>query len=339
MVKSLCWSLTISAFVLATYHAPLEAEERSWQDDEYIEELTALNSKALFGVDAKFSDGTVKLLFNKAGQMVAGFNGDVWDSKHPKMSGSNRRFIQLSNQGGKEQLLPGLAAAGIGRGKWRSRFRLGGNVEVSFAMRIPNLLTRQSQVRVRIEHKKNRGWETNFFNNLSRVSGGKARGTIKTKKAKFKGTAGEWFPRQGKAIPVKFGFENGTLGVTFNRRKLVSTKKARDKGGQVVFMFNKIAFTLQDLKITGTLDYKWCRKELKKLEKAKTLVLEAPPDKKAPPAEEGSPPAEEDSPIEEAGDDEDSPIEEAGDDEDSPIEEAGDDEDSAPEGDSPRSAS
>ena len=166
MVKSLCWSLTISAFVLATYHDRLEAEERSWKDDGYIEELTGFNAKALFGVDAKISDATVELLFNKAGQMVAGFNGDVWDSEHPEMTGSNRRFIQYGNQGDKEQLLPGLAAAGIGRGKWKSRFRLGGNIKVSFAMRIPNLLTRQSQIRVRLEHKKNRGWETNFFNNL-----------------------------------------------------------------------------------------------------------------------------------------------------------------------------
>ncbi len=248
------------------------------KSDVPIEHLVQFNSRALFGSGkVTVVEGRVEILIARDGDLPSAFKGKgVMDSTHPTMKGANRRFIQYGDQKDGEKLLPGLAGIGYGRGVWVSRFPLAGETKVSFEIRVPNILTRESDLRVRINSKNRAALETSFFNSLSKVSNGIVRGTVLTSLEKYQGPASKWFPRKGEPIPVEFAVSGGRCSIRFGGEETVAIDGVDDGGGEVAFLFNKALFTLQNLRISGKLDLDWCEKELARLEK-KGKLLEEPP--------------------------------------------------------------
>lgn len=252
-----------------------------------LERLIQLNSRALFGAgEVKVADGRVDVLLNKVGHLYSAFGGQgLVDSTHEAMKGANRRFIQYGDQKDGEKLLPGLAAIGYRKGLWVSRFPLAGDAKVKFEMRVPNLLTRQSVLRLRLNWDGKSGYETRFFNTIARLSGGNARRARSTKIRAYRTHPRKWFPRKGESVPIEFGIEDGNCIVRFNGKVLVSYPRVKDTGGKVVFLFNKILFTVQNLRISGKIDLEWCKARLADLEKKGELVVKEPPKESEKPAE------------------------------------------------------
>ncbi len=111
-----------------------------------------------------------------------------------------------------------------------------------------------------------------------------------TKLKEYAGPASKWFPRkEGKEVPVVMAEEGGKCSVSFNNTVLVSAPAGDMAPGKVVFAFRKIAFTLQNLKISGKVDRKWCEAQLAALEKSGKLLLKPP---QAPAKEGEAPPPE-----------------------------------------------
>jgi hypothetical protein len=243
-----------------------------------LERLIELNAAALFGSGkVKVGGGRVEVLLDKDGDLASSFEGSgLVDSRHEQMQGANRKFIQYGDQKDGEKLLPGLAGIGMEKGIWVSRFPLAGDTKVTFQIRVPNLLTRLSSIKLRINWNGKTGYETNFFGSIAKVSNDSAGAPRWGPDPKFKKPAPEWFPRRGEPVPVEFGMEEGRCVVRFENKEVVAYPKLKDSGGKVVFIFNKVLFTVQSLKISGKLDLEWCRERLAELEKKGELREEAP---------------------------------------------------------------
>jgi len=261
-----------------------------------FEELLRLNAKALFGGNLKLEGESFEVSFNAAGHMAAGFQGqNIIDEKHPMGQGANRRFYA----GKDEKPIENFACIGLSNAAamtaWISRFPVGGDTKIRFNFRIPNLLTLQSGFMVQLNKERSTWIEVDFFTVIKKYAGGNKIGEKPTGLKEYAGPASKWFPRKEVAgVPVEISTVGGKTVVTVLGKEVVSLDKTGDiSHGKVAFLFRKIVFTLQDLRISGKLDKAWCEEELKALEKAGKLVLKAPEEKKEepPPASPGDPAA------------------------------------------------
>jgi hypothetical protein len=249
-----------------------------------FERLLEANGPLIFGGRVKVKGDRFEVLFNAAGQMKAGFEGKgIYDSKSEEMKGANRKFIRLKDKKNKdeeEQLLPGLTAIGVGDGSFLSRFPVAGEPWVEMGFRIPNLIGKESNVRLRVNWKKKSGYETNFFKTIAYVSDGNVKGSQVTPLKEYQGTPDSWFPRKGQSVKVEFGIREGRLISRMDSKDVV-LMKASDKGGHIGFAYSKLLFTIVNLKISGKLDRAWCEKEVERLRaegKLKTTPDPAPDD-------------------------------------------------------------
>ncbi|MBI4601436.1 MAG: hypothetical protein HY721_05670, partial [Planctomycetes bacterium] len=209
------------------------------KSDVPIESLIEWNAAELFGNGKVTIRGEqVEVLCEKDGHVASAFEGtNIMDSRHEKMKGATRRFIQYGDQKDGEKLLPGLAAIAMGEGTWTSRFRLAGETRVSFDMRIPNLLTEQSTMKIRIGWDGSAGYETTFFNSIAFIASGIPKGLIAASDPKHKRHAFHWFQRGAEPVPVEFGIEGGQAVARYSRKDLVTIPKAKDRGGKVQISF------------------------------------------------------------------------------------------------------
>ena len=245
-----------------------------------LAQLLRANRQPLFGSGKLSIEGeSIKLSLDRDGAIGSTFEGrGVMDSKHDQMKGSNRRFIRYGDQKDGEKLLPGLAAVGIGRGAWMSRFPLAGETKVRFKMRIPNLLTSASTFKVCVNWDDDSGYEVNSLNAVSLISDGQPRGgSHRSPDREYREHMARWFPRKGESVPVEIAIADGVLAVKVAGKETVSAP-VKDDGGRVAFFFDKIVFTIQDLEITGKVDRDWCDSRLDELEKAGKLALEEKPE-------------------------------------------------------------
>ena len=260
--------------------------------DLTFERLVEANGPLLFGGKTKVEGDRFEVLFNGVGQVKAGFEGTgIHDSKSDEMKGANRRFIRLKqkkNNDEPEQLIPGLAAIGIGDGSWVSRFPVAGEPWVEMGFRVPNLIGKESTVRVRVNWKKKTGYETNFFKTISYISNGTMKGTQTTPLKEYQGPPTTWFPRKGQAIKAEFGIKDGRVISRLDSKDLVELSKASDRGGHIGLSYSKLLFTIQNLKVSGKLDRAWCEKEIERLRKEGKLKTapDPSPEDEFPPFEE-----------------------------------------------------
>jgi hypothetical protein len=247
--------------------------------DGAFDRLVEANGPLIFGGKVKVLGDRFEVLFDGDGQVKAGFEGKgIHDSKSEDMKGANRKFIRLKDKKDKEeeQLIPGLTAIGIGEGTWLSRFPVAGEPWVEMGFRIPNLIGKESNVRIRVNWKKKTGYETNFFKSISYVSDGTVKGTNVTPIKEYQGTPNTWFPRKGKSVKVEFGVRDGRMISRIDARDVVMLQKPIDRGGHIGITFSKLLFTIDNLKVSGKLDRAWCEKEIEKLRAAGKLRTGAP---------------------------------------------------------------
>ncbi len=245
-----------------------------------LEQLLEINSALIFGGKATISGERLEVYFDQDGQLAAGFEGKgIIDSKSEQMKGANRNFIILEKKNNVETLVKGLCAVGMGDGTWTTRFPLGGESWVEVNVRVPNLIGAQSNLKLRVNWDKSSGYETNFFNNVYFISDGATKGGATTQVDEYKPHASKWFPRKSKTSFVKagFGIRDGKCLVQLNGKEIANLGKVSDRGGKVSIQFSKLAFTLDNLKVSGKLDRKWAEKEIARLRKAGTLKLKADP--------------------------------------------------------------
>jgi hypothetical protein len=236
--------------------------------DAAFERLVEENGPILFGGKVKVIGDRFEVVFDGDGQMRAGFEGKgIHDSKSEEIKGANRKFIRLKDKkdNEEEQLIPGLTAIGMGEGTWLSRFPVAGEPWVEMGFRIPNLIGKESNVRVRVNWKKKTGYETNFFKSISYISDGSVKGTNVTLLKEYQGTPNTWFPRKGKSVKVEFGVRDGRLVSRVDSRDVVVMPKTADRGGHIGITFSKLLFTIDNLKVRGKLDRAWCEKEIERL--------------------------------------------------------------------------
>jgi hypothetical protein len=156
---------------------------------------------------------------------------------------------------------------------------------------VPNLINQQSSFRARVNWDKSSGYECDFFKKIAYVLSGSEKSSATTAIPEYKRHASAWLPRKDKTPnKVAFGIRGGKALVRFNGKDMVSFPVSSDKGGKVGFEFNKLVFTLDNLKITGKYDRAWCEKRLAELKKAgKLKVKEAGPEEPPiPPAPPGN---------------------------------------------------
>lgn len=246
-----------------------------------FEKLLELNQKELFGGVLTLKGDSFEVLFNADGHVKSGFEGKgIIDSKSEEMKGSNRRFMHYGDQKDGEKLLPGLAAVGLGEGQWVSKFSVAGNAWVQMGFRIPNLMNYQSSFKLYVNWKKGSGYETSFFQNISYVSGGMAKTTQTTTLPNYKKPACDWFVRKADPSKIEFGMRDGRCVVLMEGKEMVSVPKVVDKGGHVAFIYKKLAFTIDNLKISGKLDREWLKKRIDELKSQGKLKVKEEP--KAP---------------------------------------------------------
>lgn len=113
-----------------------------------------------------------------------------------------RRSRRSKEEEEEEKLLAGLTAIGMGEGLWISRFRLAGETTVKFDMRVPNILTRESSLGLRLNWDGKSGYESRFFNSIARISRGRVRGARSTTLRKYKPHPRKWFPRKDEPVPI-----------------------------------------------------------------------------------------------------------------------------------------
>ena len=240
--------------------------------------LLQYNSRELFGGALTLKGDNFEVLFNADGHVKSGFEGKgIIDSKSEEMRGSNRRFMHYGDQKDGEKLLPGLAAVGFGEGQWVSRFPVAGNVWVQLGFRIPNLMNYQSSFKLGVNWNKGTGYETSFFQNISYVSGGMVKSTQSTPIPEYKKPPHDWFVRKADPNKIEFGIRDGRCVVLMDGKELVVVPKVLDKGGNVTFSYKKIAFTIDNLKISGKLDREWCKKRIDELKSQGKLKLKDEP--------------------------------------------------------------
>jgi hypothetical protein len=282
LIAMYCKSPVVAALVLVGLVAPSASSKRksALKSSVPLEELIQYNAEKLFGSGKVTIEGDrVTVFLDKDGHLYSTFEGrGLKDSTHADMQGANRRFIQYGKKDGKgkkdeeEKLLPGLVGIGMDGGLWVSRFPLAGETRLQFDIRIPNILTRQSVLRVYINFKGKPVFETSFFNSISKS--GRRR---MTQYRDYQAHASKWFPRKGEPVPVEFGIADGQCVVKFNGQEMVACPSGKETGGKVAFLYSKLLFTVQNLKISGKLDLDWCDETLAELEK-KGELLEAPPE-------------------------------------------------------------
>ncbi len=251
-----------------------------------FEELLLFNGDHLFGgKPSLLGDDKVQITFNAPGQMPRGFEGPgIHDPNSATMTGANRRFIQKKvEKDGTEILHENLAVCGLGEQRagwqvWTSRFALSGDVKVEFIMRLPGLINAQTGFVTRLYVDGKGHLESNFFQTAERHSGGSAVAVSKTAVKEYSGLPSKWFPRNNpNGVRVDLGVEGEKFKVNFQGKETVSLSKVgANRKGKVGFAFRKIAFTLQDLKISGKVDRAWCEAEFNRLEKEGKLRLKPP---------------------------------------------------------------
>ena len=235
-----------------------------------LERLVELNAAALFGGNAKVDGDRIELEYSADGQVRAGFVGrEIIDAGHAQMTGAQRNFIIEEKKDGVEKLIPGLAAVGIGQDMWVSKFPLAGDARIEFGFRIPNLITQQSTFRVRLnwDPEKNSGYETSFFQSIGYVSRNRTKSSQLTPIKEYQRAASYWFPRKKSSVKIEYWIKDGECAVRMNGQDMVKVDGIKDLGGHVAIAYRKIAFTIDNLKISGKLDREWCEKELERLEK------------------------------------------------------------------------
>ena len=92
----------------------------------------------------------------------------------------------------------------------------------------------------------------------------------------------DWFQRQREPTKIEFGIRDGRCLVRMGGKEMVSVSKVADKGGKISFMYSKLLFTVDNLKISGKLDREWLKKRLDELKSKKKL--KTAPDPEPPPA-------------------------------------------------------
>lgn len=247
----------------------VEKVERSPDFDR----LVKLNSKVLFGGTIQLSGDKVTITYKTADEMRTGFHGKgIFDKSSPEMSGSNGSFVTDNT-----------VAAGMvnrkKRGFWVSRYPLQGETWLDIQFRIPNLLNKQSSFSaiVNFDKKKKSGYQTNFFQTISRLSRGQPKSTRRPKLKKFRANASNWIKR-GEIVPMGFGIRDG--GCVANGKlgqkviEIVRMPKVKDRGGHVAFSYAKIVFTFEGLVVSGLIDVAWCQEELDRLRKEGKLLEE-----------------------------------------------------------------
>lgn len=239
-----------------------------------LEKLLELNSVAIFGGKVKVNGDKLEVIFDGDGLMKAGFEGKgIIDSKNEEMTGANRGFIIQEKKDGVEKLIPGLAALGMGEGTWVSRFPVAGGAWVEFGFRVPNLITQDSNFRLRVNWERNSGYETSFFQNIAYVAGGTPKTSIMTDLKEYRRAPSRWFPRKKESVKVEYGIREGNCVVLMNGKEMVSVPKVADKGGRVAIAYRKLVFTIDNFKISGQLDRAWCEKEIERLKKQGKLKV------------------------------------------------------------------
>ena len=289
--RRVTWVVACTALAGAVTLPAASAAETKIKSKVPFEELVTLNAVELFGTKKVTLKGDrVKIVIGN-GHMARAFKGkNIYDSKHPEMVGSNRGFFMKG-----DAIIPGFCALGKGRGVWTSRFPIAGETNVQFNLRIPNPLGRASDFRLRINSRNGNAFETIFFNSIARVKRGKPTGRVTSSIKKFRGVPTRWFPRNAEdGVKIEFGIDKDGVFTRFDKKEIVRLKPGKifkDTGGEVVFSFNRILFTLQHLKISGLLDREWATEALAELEKKGKLREKHPAPKKtagAPkPEEEG----------------------------------------------------
>lgn len=172
------------------------------------------------------------------------------------------------------RILPGFAVLGYERGLWVSRFPLQGDTWLDFGFRLPNLISSQSSFSaiVNWDPKKRSGYQTSFFNSISKLSRGRPSSRRMTRIKQYRRPPNDWFPRKGESVQIGFGIREGSCIVEMAGKEIVRVPVKKDQGGHVSFTFNKIVFTLDNLVITGNMDREWCEKEIAKLRKSGELI-------------------------------------------------------------------
>jgi len=281
--------LLSAVFVCAVSGAGIPGES---EKDVPLEKLLQWNAPALFGGKLKLEgDDHFEVTFDGPGMMEKGFvakGAPVVDQDNALKNGVNKKFYTKGDknrgrgrqQDDKAPPLPGLACVGFAgsrAGMWTSRFPVAGDVRVTFEFRIPNLITRQSLFIARLNVDKSKYLQTTFFNSVSKRVAGRPTAMRKTPHRKYSGPASEWYPRRGESVPMELVVENDKFVVRLQGDEVVSLDDVGPiNHGRVAFLFQKFVFTLQNLKISGKLDKKWCLEEIKKLEKKGTLMRQAP---------------------------------------------------------------
>ena len=291
MKNAVGYLLTCAAIANALMVPAASAAETKVKSQVPLEKLITLNAVELFGTEkVTLKEDCIEIIIDGAGHMAGASKGrNIYDSQHKKMVGSNRGFFTKD-----DTVIPGFCVLGKGKSVWTSRFPLAGETNLQFNFRIPNLLGRASDIRLRINSKKRGGYETTFFNSIAKVKKGKPSGRVVSSLKKYRGVPTRWFPRSAeKGVRVEFGIDKDGAFTKLGNEEIVRLKAGRkfnDTGEEVVFSFKKILFTLQNLKISGLLDREWAASALAELEE-KGKLLERPPAPKttAPtPAPEGA---------------------------------------------------
>jgi len=253
---------------------------------EPFDKILELNGPAMFGGKVTLKGEQLEILYNQEGQFPVGFEGDgMLDTKSPTLSEAFKAMIKGTT---------GLVVFGLGKGSWTSRFPIAGDVWVEFGMRVPNLIGSQSNLKVRINwnDRKRYGYETGFFTSISYLSRGRPKGRKPTALKKYQVLPHRWFPRTEGSLRVAFGIRNGALVSQINSKDIVklSAKKVKDKGGKIAFVFSELTYTIDNLKIRGKVDRKWCVENLAELKKAGKLKVPPPPPPPPEPPSETPPP-------------------------------------------------
>ena len=149
-----------------------------------------------------------------------------------------------------------------------TRFPLAGEAKVTFGLRFGGFPNRQSLLKLRLnwDPDTKSGFETTYFNKVSRIRKGKPQGAPHLTKLKnFRGHPNKWFPKREGTVRVKFALEGGRCVAGLEKQELVAVK-ANDDGGRVCILFHKVVLTVQNLKLSGKVDFDWCKERLAELE-------------------------------------------------------------------------
>ncbi len=275
-----------------------------------FEELFRLNSGKIFGGSVELKkllkdkdEVQVTIHYKEPGQFEKSFEGrGIFNPSTLKQA--NRNILKNPEGNGE---IKDLVAVGRGSGDWRSRFELKGDLNIDFNLHIPRI-QRGSQFVLYLHWSRGSFIHTSFFQSGYIMNGGRMKGKAVAPK-EYQASPSSWFD-QNAVIPVAISLKGGKCQV---KLKLIDTKEAKGKGGKrgkkeskekkkevellsiegaedlpagrIQFSFRNLAFVLSNLKISGTLERKWCEAAFDLLESKGQLVLEKKTSEKPKPPE------------------------------------------------------